>query len=124
MNRIVLTGRLSNDPEVRYTDSGKIVGQFTVAVDRPFTNADGKRDADFIPCVIWGKGAEFVGNNFKKGKWIELDGRLQVRSYEAKDGNKRYVTEVIVEAVSFVGPKEQTDAPNKAANSFNDEIPF
>lgn len=124
MNKIMLTGRMAKDPEVRYTDSGKVVATFSVAVDRPFSNEDGKREADFIPCVIWGKSAEFIGNNFKKGKWIELEGRLQIRSYE-KDGQKRYVTEVIVGQAGFVGAREQQgqNAP-AVSQAFDDDIPF
>lgn len=122
MNKILLTGRLAKDPEVRYTESGKVVATLSLAVDRPFAGDDGKREADFIPCVIWGKQAEFVGNHFKKGKWMELEGRLQIRSYE-KDGQRRYVTEVIVGQAGFVGAKDDGyKAP--AQQSYDEEIPF
>lgn len=124
MNKVMLTGRLSKDPEVRYTPNGRVVCQFVVAVDRPFVGEDGKREADFIACVIWGKQAEFVGNHFVKGKWIETEGRLQIRSYDAKDGSKRYVTEVICDRAGFVGPKGESSAPASSYDSMGEEIPF
>lgn len=134
MNKVLLTGRLVRDPEVRYTNSGKCYCQFTIAVDRPFANADGTRTADFPSCAAWDKSAEFVGNHFSKGKWIEVEGRMQTRSYEAQDGSKRSVTEVAVEKVGFVGAKEQS-SPKAAAQPshydgmgqqlpFDEEIPF
>lgn len=136
MNKIVLMGRLVRDPEVRYTQTGKVVTQITVAVDRPFTNQEGQREADFIPVIFWGKQAEAVGNNFKKGQRILLEGRLQIRSYDAKDGSKRWVTEVIGNNFEFIERKEP--APESAADPggfgnfaaadgvrpFDEEIPF
>ena len=95
MNKIMLLGRLVRDPEVRYTTTGKVVCQFTLAVDRPFTNQDGQREADFINIVVWGKTAELCGNSLMKGHRVLVDGRLQIRSYDGKDGNKHYVTEVV-----------------------------
>jgi single-strand DNA-binding protein len=105
MNKVILMGRLTRDPEVRYTPSGKVVCSFTVAVDRPFTNQEGQREADFIPVVVWGKSAELCGNSLSKGQRIMVDGRMQVRSYDGKDGIKRWVTEVIANNVEFVEPK-------------------
>lgn len=136
MNKIVLMGRLVRDPEVRYTQTGKVVTQITVAVDRPFTNQEGQHEADFIPVIFWGKPAETVGNNFKKGQRILLEGRLQIRSYDAKDGSKRWVTEVIANTFEFIERKEP--APESAADPggfgnfaaadgvrpFDEEIPF
>lgn len=84
MNKIILMGRLTRDPEVRYTTTGKVVCQFTLAVDRPFTNQDGQREADFINIVVWGKIAELCGNSLTKGQRALVDGRLQLRSYDAK----------------------------------------
>lgn len=139
MNKIVLLGRFTRNPEVRYTSTGKVVCQGTIAVDRPFVNQDGQREADFIPIVIWGKQAEICGNNFAKGQRILVDGRLQIRSYEAKDGSKRYAAEVIVSQFYFI-EKKATAAPAKQSSAaynesncmesfgsavpFDEEIPF
>ena len=108
MNKIILMGRLTRDPEVRYTTTGKVVCQFTLAVDRPFTNQDGQREADFINIVVWGKIAELCGNSLTKGQRALVDGRLQLRSYDAKDGGKRYVTEVVANSVEFIERKGYT----------------
>lgn len=107
MNKVILTGRLTADPDLRETPSGVKVTRFTVAVDRRYTkNAD--KTADFIPCVAWRGTAEFVAQYFAKGKAIALDGQMQTRTYTAQDGTNRYVTEVIVDNVEFNGPKEQS----------------
>ncbi len=100
MNKVILVGRLTKDPEVRYTQTGKVVATFTMAVDR-FTG-QGQKEADFIPVVVWGKVAEVCGNNLTKGQKVLTDGRLQVRSYEDKTGQKRWVTEVIAQSVEFL----------------------
>ena len=84
MNKVILMGRLTKDPDVKYTQTGKVVTQFTLAVDRPFTNQEGQREADFIPVVIWGKIAELCGNSLTKGQRALVEGRLQIRSYDAK----------------------------------------
>ena len=107
MNKIVILGRLTKDPEVRYTPSQKVVASLTLAVDRPFTGADGKREADFIPVVIWGKTAEMVGNSCAKGHRLLVEGRLQIRNFDAKDGTKHWVTEVIANSIEFIERKEQ-----------------
>ena len=116
MNKIILMGRLTRDPDVRYTQSGKVVTQFTLAVDRPFTNQDGQREADFINVVVWGKIAELCGNSLAKGHRALVEGRLQLRSYDAKDGGKRYVTEVVANGVEFLERKGYTPG-NGSANS-------
>lgn len=100
-NRVILIGRMARDPEVRYV-SEKAVCNFTLAVERPMKNAAGKHDADFIPCVAWGKIGELVGNYVHKGNKIYVEGRLQVRSYEDKENNKRYITEVNVASLEFL----------------------
>ena len=105
MNKIILLGRLTRDPEVRYTPTGKVVCQFTLAVDRPFANQEGQREADFIPVVIWGKQAETCGNSLTKGQRALVEGRLQIRSYDGKDGNKRWITEVSLIASSLLSVK-------------------
>ena len=115
MNKVFLMGRLTRDPEVRYTTTGKVVCQFTLAVDRPFTNQDGQREADFINIVVWGKIGELAGNSLSKGHRALVEGRLQVRSYDAKDGSKRYVTEVIANSVYFIERKGYT--PGGAATT-------
>lgn len=132
MNRIILMGRLVRDPEVKYTQTGKVVTSFNIAVDRPFSGQDGKKEADFINCQIWGKQAETVGNCFRKGHRILVEGRLQTRSYDAKDGSKRYVSEVIVDRFEFIERKSDTAgaSPAPAAadtgdmSSFGTAIPF
>lgn len=105
MNKIVIMGRLTKDVEIRYTPSQKVVASIVLAVDRPFTGADGKREADFIPVVMWGKTAELVGNSCQKGHRLLVEGRLQIRSYDGKDGNRHWVTEVIANSVEFIERK-------------------
>lgn len=110
MNKVVLLGRLTKDPDVKYTQTGKVVCQFTLAVDRPFKDANGNKEADFIPVVLWGKPAELVGNSCQKGHRLLVDGRLQIRSYDAKDGTKRWVTEIIANSVEFIERKADAAA--------------
>ena len=97
INRTVLTGRLTDDPELRYTNQGTAVVVFRLAVNRQFRNQDGNRDADFINCVVWRKPAENFANFTHKGSLVGIDGRLSTRNYENKQGQKVYVTEVTVE---------------------------
>lgn len=124
MNHVTLIGRLTKDPEVRYTQSGTPVGTFTLAVDRRVAK-DKPKEADFIPCVVWGKTAEVVGNWCKKGKQIAVEGRIQVRSYDAKDGSKRYVTEVIVSELELLGKSEGGNKQGGGYPPLDDEsIPF
>lgn len=99
MNHVILTGRLTKDPEIRYTDSKKAVCSFTLAVDDG-RDSEGKRKAQFIPCVAWGKTAELIDQYFTKGKPLTVTGRITVRSYE-KNGEKRYVTEVVASGIEF-----------------------
>lgn len=105
-NHITLLGRLTRDPEIRYTPSQKVVAQFTLAVDRPFKTENGQKEADFIPCVVWGKSAELIGNSCQKGHRLLVEGRLQIRNFEAKDGTKRYVAEVIANSFEFIERRE------------------
>ncbi|WP_456363875.1 single-stranded DNA-binding protein [Priestia aryabhattai] len=105
MNRVILVGRLTKDPELRYTPTGVAVATFTLAVNRTFTNQSGEREADFINVVVWRKQAENVANFLKKGSQAGVDGRLQSRSYEGQDGKRVYVTEVVAESVQFLEPK-------------------
>lgn len=108
MNRVVLVGRLTKDPELRYTPNGVPVATFTLAVNRTFTNQQGEREADFINCVIWRKPAENVANFLKKGSLAGVDGRIQTRSYDGQDGKRVYVTEVQAESVQFLEPRNST----------------
>jgi single-strand DNA-binding protein len=102
MNRVVIIGRLTKDVEFRNTTSGKGVASFTVAVDRPFRNANGEKEADFIPVIVFGKLAENCTNHIGKGRLVGVSGRIQVRNYEAKDGTRRYITEIVADTVQFL----------------------
>ncbi len=114
MNKVILVGNLTRDPEKRSTGQGKSVTSFTIAVSRRFKNADGGYDADFINCVAWRSTADFVAQYFQKGSRIGVVGSLQSRSYDDKNGNRRYVTEVNVEEVEFAGPRQSADAAPRA----------
>ncbi|MBC8016076.1 MAG: single-stranded DNA-binding protein [Sporomusaceae bacterium] len=102
MNKVILVGRLTRDPEVRYTQTGKAVASFSIAVDNGF--GDNKR-ADFIPIVVWDKLAEVCGNNLTKGRRVLVEGRLQIREYE-KDGQKRRSAEVVAQNIEFLDTKQ------------------
>ncbi|TDL32046.1 single-stranded DNA-binding protein [Jeotgalibacillus sp. S-D1] len=108
MNRVVLVGRLTKDPDLRYTPSGVAVATFTLAVNRAFTNQQGDREADFINCVVWRRPAENVANFLKKGSLAGVDGRVQTRSYDNQEGKRVYVTEIVAESVQFLEPKNAT----------------
>lgn len=109
INSVVLMGRLTADPELRATQSGKSVASFSLAVDRDFQQ-NGEKQADFISVVAWGKTAEFIDKHFRKGRMIAVVGRIQTRTYTDKDGNKRKATEVVADKVSFTGEKADTAA--------------
>ncbi|TYU54144.1 single-stranded DNA-binding protein [Listeria monocytogenes] len=109
MNRVVLVGRLTKDPDLRYTPAGAAVATFTLAVNRAFTNQNGEREADFIQCVVWRKPAENVANFLKKGSMAGVDGRIQTRNYEDNDGKRVFVTEVVAETVQFLEPRNHTE---------------
>ncbi|SDC69503.1 single-stranded DNA-binding protein [Shouchella lonarensis] len=105
LNRVVLVGRLTRDPELRFTPSGVAVANFTLAVNRTFTNQQGEREADFINCIVWRKQAENVANYLKKGSLAGVDGRVQTRSYDNNEGKRVFVTEIVAENVQFLEPK-------------------
>lgn len=105
MNKVILIGRLTRDPEMNTTPSGIANTRFSVAVQRTFTNQNGEREADFINCVAWRKQAENIAKYCSKGSQVAVEGRIQVRNYDAQDGTKRYVTEVIADNVTFLGTK-------------------
>ncbi|MFD3155370.1 single-stranded DNA-binding protein [Haloimpatiens sp. FM7330] len=118
MNRVVLIGRLTKDPELRFTPgNGTAVATLTLAVDRRFKSA-GQPEADFIPIVVWGKQAESTANYMSKGKLIGISGRIQTRNYEAKDGTRRYVTEVVADEVQFL---EWGNGNRSSQSSMNSE---
>ena len=104
MNHFVGIGRLTRDPDVRYTQSGKAVASFTLAIDRR-QGTNGETQADFVACVAWEKTADVISRYCTKGKKIAVEGRIQTRSYEAKDGTKRYATEVVVQSMEFCDSK-------------------
>ena len=110
MNKVILIGRLTKDPELRTTTSGTATTSFTIAVDRTFVNQQtGQREADFINCVAWRKQAENISRYCSKGTQVAVEGRIQTRSYDAQDGTKRYVTEVICDNVTFLGSKNSNN---------------
>ncbi|WP_203648945.1 single-stranded DNA-binding protein [Secundilactobacillus yichangensis] len=106
INRAALTGRLTRDVELRYTQSGVAAGSFTLAVDRQFTNQNNEREADFINCVIWRKSAENFANFTHKGALVGIDGHIQTRNYDNKQGQRVYVTEVVVDNFALLEPKQ------------------
>ncbi len=121
LNRAILTGRLTRDPELRYTTSGTAVVQATIAVDRQFKNQQGEREADFINLVIWRKAAENFANFTHKGSLVGIDGRIQTRTYENKQGQRVYVTEINVDSFSLLEPRQDNNQqPN---NNYSSQAP-
>jgi single-strand DNA-binding protein len=129
---VILLGRLAGDPEVRYTQSGKAVCSFTLAVNR-FGAKEGQQTVDFVPIVAWERLAESSGNNLVKGQRALVDGRLQIRSYEGNDGQKRRIAEVVAQSIEFLDKphsSNNSDGGNIDVNSFgkdvfpDEEIPF
>jgi len=123
MNRTILVGRLTKDPELRYTPNGVATCSFTLAVNRTFTNQQGEREADFINVVVWRKPAENTANFLKKGSLAGVDGRIQTRSYDGQDGKRVYITEVVAESVQFLEPKKDNQQQEQY-NSRQEEDPF
>lgn len=135
MNRVVLIGRLTKNPELRFTPgTGKAVATFTIAVDRKFSKE--KKETDFIPIVVWGKQGESAANNLEKGRLVAISGRIQTRNYEGKDGIRRYVTEIVADEVQFLDYKSSSNNASATNDSTSyddgwndpvedyDEIPF
>lgn len=118
LNRVVLVGRLTRDPDLRYTPNGVAVANFSIAVNRPFTNQQGNREADFINCVVWRRPAENLANYMKKGNLIGVDGRMQTRSYEGQDGKTVYVTEVVADSVQFLESKGSSQGKEGSSGGF------
>lgn len=104
MNKVILIGRLTKDPDLRYTPNGTAVCNVTVAINRMRTK-DGGQEADFVPCVVWGKGAENLAQYVKKGNQVAFEGRIQTRNYDDDAGKRHYTTEVVVDRVEFIGSR-------------------
>lgn len=115
LNRIDLMGRLGSDVELRRTNSGKAVASATLAVDRDFNGSNGEKETDWIPVVAWGNTAEFLHKYFSKGRMIAVSGRLQIRSWTDKDGNKRRTAEIVADNVYFADSKKDTGEKYEAA---------
>ena len=126
LNRIVIIGRLTRDPEMRQTPSGMAVCTFTLAVDRSFKSANGERETDFIPVVAWRQLGENCAQYLAKGKLAAVDGRLQIRTYQAQDGSKRTAAEVVADNVRFLSPKSEPNVDDGDVTLAPplDDIPF
>ena len=116
INRAVLTGRLTKNPELRYTNNGAAVTTFTLAVNRAFTNQNGEREADFINCVMWRKSAENFANFTHKGSLVGIDGRIQTRNYENQQGTRVYVTEIVADSFSLLESRSESER-NQSGNN-------
>ncbi|NLU10425.1 MAG: single-stranded DNA-binding protein [Tepidanaerobacter acetatoxydans] len=124
LNRIILIGRLTRDPELRFTPANGVpVAQFTIAVDRPFVNQKGERETDFIRIVAWRKLAEICANNLTKGRLVAVDGRLQIRSYDGQDGQRRYITEVVADTVQFLD-RAKSSSNEQSSDNFDADFSF
>ena len=128
MNKVFLIGRLTRDPELRYTTSNIATATFSIAVNRNFTNQNGEREADFINIVVWRKQAENVKNYLTKGSQVAIDGRIQTRTYDGQDGQKRYVTEVVADNVQFLDTRNSSVQANPSTSGpspydFADQAP-
>lgn len=119
MNNVVLVGRLTRDVELKYTQSNVAVATFTLAVNRPFKNEAGEREADFINCVIWRQSAENLANWAKKGSLIGITGHIQTRNYENQQGQRIYVTEVVAENFQLLESRNSQQQTNQSGNSSN-----
>lgn len=138
LNKIILIGRLVKEPELRYTPNGAAVARFTLAVDRPFANRQGEREADFIDIVVWQKQAEVCAQYLGKGRLVAVEGRLQIRSYDDSQGIRRKAAEVVADQVRFLDrPREGQAAAGPEGHDFGlaesgysevnfseDDIPF
>lgn len=130
LNRTVLVGRLTKDPDLRYTPNGVPVANFTLAVNRPFSNQNGEREADFINIQVWRKPAENAANYLKKGSLCGVDGRIQTRNFEGQDGKRVYVTEVVADSVQFLDSRrdnsQQGNYQNNSRQNYqqNSQDPF
>lgn len=119
VNRVVLVGRITRDPEIRYLQNGAATVSFSLAIDRPYTSQNGERQADFVNCVAWRNQAEFISRFIKKGYMMAVEGRIQTRQYQDQQGQTRYVTEVVCDQVSNLQPRDSSVAsqPNMNQNT-------
>lgn len=128
LNKVVLIGRLTKDPELRYTPAGIPITRFTLAVDRNYKNQNGERETDFIPVTVWRGTAETCAKYLAKGRLVAVVGRIQTGSYEAEDGTRRYTTDVVADEVKFLKlgerDKEQDAAPEGFQEIDDTELPF
>lgn len=123
MNKIILIGRLTKDPDLRYTQNGKAVCSFTLAVDRPYSK-DGEQEADFINIVVWNKSGENAAKYLAKGRQAAVEGRLQIRTYDGDDGKKRWVAEVVADRVEFIGGGNGSAKKADDLEDFGYEVQF
>jgi single-strand DNA-binding protein len=119
VNKAFLIGRLTRDPELRHTNNNIPVATFSIAINRPFSNQSGEKDVDYINIVVWRKQAENVKNYISQGSLVAVEGRIQTRSYDAQDGNKRYITEVVADNVQFLETKQQAQVRGKENNDYD-----
>jgi len=126
LNNVVLIGRLTRDPELRYTGGGTAVASFTLAVDRNYTNKQGEREADFIRITTWRKLAEVCANHLGKGRLVAVEGRIQTGSYETPEGQKRYTTDVVANEVRFLdyAKKDNADIPGTEVDIPGEDLPW
>lgn len=130
MNKVILIGNLANDPETRTTSSGIAQCSFRLGVQRRFANAQGQREADFLPVTCWRQTAELCSKYLAKGRKVAVEGSIQTRSYDAKDGSKRYVTEIIADSVEFLSSRESGEKQSASDSNAgftavdDDELPF
>ena len=122
MNKVLLVGRLTKDPELRTTPGGMAVTRFTIAVSEPFTNKNGERETNFISCSAFGRQADNISKFCHYGCLVSAEGRIRTGSYDAQDGSKRYTTEVVCDRVNFLSPKGGNE-PDMSDNNFNDNMP-
>ena len=129
LNKIIIMGRLTRDPEMRHTQTGTAVASLTLACDRDFKPQNGEKETDFVDVVVWGKTAEFAANYFTKGRMAIVEGRLQVRNWQDKDGNKRKTTEVVADRMYFGDSKQEGKKQPAPADDFckiedDGDLPF
>lgn len=118
INRVVLVGRLTKDPELKFTPSGVPMARFTLAVNRQFSNQQGEREADFISCIAWRKQAENLANFQKKGALIGVDGHIQTGSYEGQDGKRVFTTDIVADSIQFLESKSQQSGTSSTTQNY------
>lgn len=123
LNKAILVGRLTRDPELKSTTNGNSVLNFTVAITRKFKDANGERQSDFINCVAFRQTAEFISNYFKKGNMISIDGTIQTRTWDDNEGKRHYVTEVMVNDAGFIESKREMDQGASARSAASETLP-